>query len=203
MKEEKKMKATLYSKKWMGENVSDYGIENGYIDYRCLAHIVGDIVLCNDITKLFYSTINNEYVEPEQVNGYIDNTDEINDLNNEFEELQEQLDELQEQLDEMEIETDSDKFNYIKLEKHIEQLQEQLDNINDQIEDLEREQEEPSEIYQYYIICDDGADFLQRYTNEIIYYIETLDIYVWGITHFGTSWDYVLTDIKIENEGEE
>lgn len=141
------MKATLYSKKWMGENVSEYGIENGYIDYRCLAHVVGDIVLCNDITKLFYSTINGEYTEPEQVNGYIDNTDEI--------------------------------------------------------EELEREQDEQPEIYQYYIICDNGADFLQRYTNEIIYYIEILDIYVWGITHFGTSWDYVLTDIKIENESED
>jgi hypothetical protein len=23
-------------------------------------------------------------------------------------------------------------------------------------------------------------------------------MYIWGVTHYGTSWDYVLTDIKIE-----
>ena len=26
---------------------------------------------------------------------------------------------------------------------------------------------------------------------------EKLDIYIWAVTHFGTSWDYVLTDIKL------
>ena len=53
------------------------------------------------------------------------------------------------------------------------------------------------DIYQYYIISDNGADILQNYTDEIIFYNEELDLYVWGVTHFGTSWDYVLTDIKI------
>lgn len=53
------------------------------------------------------------------------------------------------------------------------------------------------EVYQYYIISDSGASFLQEYTDEIVYYNEQLDMYLWGITHFGTSWDYVLTDIKL------
>ena len=35
-------------------------------------------------------------------------------------------------------------------------------------------------------------------TDEIVYYNEELDMYVWGITHYGTSWDYVLTDIAIK-----
>ena len=39
--------------------------------------------------------------------------------------------------------------------------------------------------------------FLRDYTDEIIYYHEDLDMYVWGVTHFGTAWDYVLTDIKL------
>lgn len=56
------------------------------------------------------------------------------------------------------------------------------------------------DIYQTYIISDRGADILKEYTNEIVYYNNELDMYLWGITHFGTSWDYVLTDIKlIEN----
>lgn len=126
--------AKLYSGNWMGEKVSDYGLENGYIDYMCLSNVIGDAVLCNDITKLFYADINGEYVEPEQENGIIDNSDE------------------------------------------------------------------QPEIYQYYIISYSGADFLERYTDEIVYYIPALDMYIWGVTHWGTGWDYVLTDIKIEGE---
>lgn len=53
------------------------------------------------------------------------------------------------------------------------------------------------EVYQYYIITEQGARFLEEYTNELVYYHERLDMYLWGITHFGTSWDYVLTDIKL------
>ena len=52
------------------------------------------------------------------------------------------------------------------------------------------------EIYQDYIITASGADYLQRNTNEIVYYNEKLDMYIWGITHYGTGWDYVFTDIK-------
>jgi hypothetical protein len=53
------------------------------------------------------------------------------------------------------------------------------------------------EVYQYYIISDYGFRILEDYTDEIVYYHQDLDMYVWGITHFGTSWDYVLTDIKL------
>ena len=58
------------------------------------------------------------------------------------------------------------------------------------------------EIYQHYIISDYGCQFLAEYTDEIMFYNERLDIYIWGITHFGTAWDYVLTDIKIVEESE-
>lgn len=54
------------------------------------------------------------------------------------------------------------------------------------------------EVYQYYIVSDSGARFLEEYTDEIVYYHDELDMYLWGITHFGTSWDYVLTDIKLK-----
>ena len=54
------------------------------------------------------------------------------------------------------------------------------------------------EVYQYYIIDNSGARFLGEYTDEIVYYNEELDMYLWGITHFGTSWNYVLTDIKLK-----
>lgn len=119
---------THKSKYFYGNQISEYGLKNGYVDYRTLAKC-GDMVLCNDIPKLFYTEIGCDYIEPNQVNGYIDNQQEI---------------------------------------------------------------------YQYYIISDNLAEILKDLTDEIVYYIDYLDIYVWGITHYGTSWDYVLTNIKIE-----
>lgn len=62
--------------------------------------------------------------------------------------------------------------------------------------DYEEEEiiEEPK-VYQWYIVSDSGAQIIQDYTNEILYYHDELNIYLWGVTHWGTGWDYVLTDI--------
>ena len=65
--------------------------------------------------------------------------------------------------------------------------------------DLVLGDDEDADTYQYYIITDAGYDLLDRISpNEIVYYNEDLDMFLWGITHFGTGWDYVLTDIKIK-----
>ena len=53
------------------------------------------------------------------------------------------------------------------------------------------------EVFQWYIVPEYALDFL-RQNDEIVYYSPDLDIYLWGVTHWGTSWDYVLTDIKID-----
>lgn len=62
--------------------------------------------------------------------------------------------------------------------------------------DYDEDADEYTEIYQYYIINDDLAKRLID-INEIVYYHNDLDIYILGVTHFGTSWDYVLTDLKL------
>ena len=77
-------------------------------------------------------------------------------------------------------------------------------NIIDDYEELEQvsgfndddDDDEYTDIYQYYIIDDDVAKRLQE-INEIVYYHNRLDIYILGVTHFGTSWNYVFTDIKL------
>lgn len=56
------------------------------------------------------------------------------------------------------------------------------------------------DIYQWYIVGDSGYRDLARLTDEIVYYNEQLDLYLWGVTHFGTAWSYVLTDIKLVKE---
>ena len=165
-------------KYFYGNEISNYGVEHNRVDYRALAECF-DAVLCNDITKLFYSTINGEYIEPEQINGYIDNSEDIDELQNIIDELEELITE------DSTIEQD-------------EETQNKIDNLKEQIEELEREQEQ-SEIFQYFIIDYTGYRILNDHTNEIIFYIDSLDMYIWGVTHWGTSWDYVLTNIKIND----
>lgn len=55
-------------------------------------------------------------------------------------------------------------------------------------------------VYHHYIISNSGFNFLKEYTDELVYYHEGLSMYIWGVTHYGTSWDYVLTNIKLVNK---
>lgn len=119
----------VYGGKAYGVEVSEYGLENGYLDYRALSKIVGDGILNNNI------------------------------------------------------------FQYAGYENW---------ELTSGVE--ENEYGDYYEVYQYYIIDDHGAKFLEDYTDEIVYYHEELDMYLWGITHFGTSWDYVLTDIELRGD---
>lgn len=68
--------------------------------------------------------------------------------------------------------------------------------------DYDEETEEYTEIYQYFI-CDISSWALEKIENEysdelIIYWCEDLQVYVLGVDHLGTSWDYVLTGVKAE-----
>ena len=64
--------------------------------------------------------------------------------------------------------------------------------------EYDEETDEPIDIFQYYIIDDRGYEILSNCTDEIVYYLPCLDIYIWGVTHFGTAWGGVFTDIKVE-----
>jgi hypothetical protein len=73
----------------------------------------------------------------------------------------------------------------------------------EQVEEEETEEayeDEEEEVFQWFIIDDTAADFFAQLTNELIYYSEYLDMYLLGVTHWGTSWDYVLTEWKLEEE---
>ena len=124
----------------------------------------------------------------DQVSGIIDNSDEIEEL----EEKKEELEEKQEDLENLLEDDENNKNAAAKLEN----IENEIDEINEQIEELEREQDD-QEVFQWYIVDDGGARLLQD-INQIVYYNETLDMYLWGVCHYGTSWDYVLTDIKID-----
>ena len=159
----------MEQKYYYGNPISMYGMERGYVDYATLAKTF-NAVLNNDIMSLTY-----DIGSWEQVNGIIDNSDEI--------------EELEEKKDELEEENESSQSQIIENE---------INEINEQIEELENEQDNEQEVYQWFIVDKCGARLLQQETNEIVYYNETLDMYIWGVTHYGSSWDYVLTNIKID-----
>lgn len=161
----------LKSGYFCGNKISEYGLKNGYLDYGTLAKSF-DAVLCNDITKLFYSDVNGEYNEVEQISGFIDYCDEIDELNN--------------------------KISKLMLDNENGEHAAEIDELQEQIDDLEQEQNELPEIFQYYIISENGKRIIEEFTNDPLFYIPVLDVYVWGVTHWGTAWDYVLTETKLE-----
>ena len=189
------------SEYFCGNKVSAYGLENGYVDYATLA-------------KSFDAVLNNEIMEKtfgigewEQENGWIDNSDEIDEIREEIDGLEDERDAATEKLEALEEDAAEDlteeedariSSEMEKVEDEIQRLDDEIQEKEDEIERLEDEQDNEREIFQWYIISDNGASILKDYTNEIVYYNSELDMYLWGVTHWGTSWDYVLTDIKIE-----
>lgn len=47
------------------------------------------------------------------------------------------------------------------------------------------------DIYQYFFLDDNLAELLLQYSDEIVFYDSNTECYIWGITHFGTSWTIV------------
>ena len=56
--------------------------------------------------------------------------------------------------------------------------------------------EQMRDIYQYYLINESLADMLMRHTDNIVLYSDKLDLYVLGVTHFGTGWSCVAEDFR-------
>ena len=127
----------MYIKK---ENLNEYEKKCNKISFKTLVNkLFSDMILCNDITKLFYSEIGGKYTEPK-----------------------------------IEIGNDHDEENDCTID-----------------------------IYQYFIVDFSNwtYELMTKYKEQfgkefILYYIEELGLYILGVTHFGTGWDYVLTDIE-------
>lgn len=60
----------------------------------------------------------------------------------------------------------------------------------------DEENDDYIDIYQWYIIDGNDAERLARYTNEIVLYNEELDLYLLGVTHWGTMWQGVPANWK-------
>lgn len=112
----------MYDGKVFGIEVSAYGREKGYLDYRTLAKMLEDVILNNSLRSETLGVIGIWEV----VNG--------------------QFDQL---------------------------------------------------VMQDFIISKYGYELLKEYTDELVFYNEDLNVYIWGVTHWGTAWDYELTNVKL------
>lgn len=171
----------LYGITFYGNEASDYAKKNGKLDYATLAKAF-DVIANNNIIEATADIgcwdIENgieEYYEDNLGNCYT------------YDEKEERIEELEAKIKELE-------------EVKTEVSEAEIEKIREDIEVLE--DTHYIEIFQYFIISDDGAEILKDWTTEIVFYNEELDMYVWGVTHCGTSWAYVLTDIKL-NCGDE
>ena len=54
--------------------------------------------------------------------------------------------------------------------------------------------EQYRDIYQYYLINESLAHMLINHTDNLVFYSDALDLYVLGVTHFGTGWSCVDED---------
>lgn len=197
----------IIGKYFFGHKISDYGIEHGYVDYATLAKGF-DAVLANDFMT---QTAEIGYWEPVSYRRPDDR--EIVDLMELYEEIEQRHTRATEHMDRCEtlMIEEEDKNGYTskrfellertaqRYEDLIAAYEAKMDDITDSIDELENY---TPDIFQWYIISNQGADILQE-CNEIVYYNDTLGLYLWGVTHWGTSWDYVLTDIPCNYGHEE
>lgn len=177
-----------------GKEISAYGRENGFVDYRCFASAF-DSVLNN---SLMGELINNGY-DFELESGIIDNSEEIEELTDRIDEIEsgQDFEETEEgNLVAFFVDEDGERLD----EESTAALLQELEELKEKRQELEDEQEESEscEVFQYYIVSDGGAELIMDYNVGYLWYCESLDLYIWGVTHYGTAWDYVLTSIPCE-----
>ena len=256
--------STKFMSTFCGQRISDYGRQNGSVDYAALARSF-DAVLCNEIVNTHL------WEDADLVSARPDHTERLEEIADRLEELERLTEEKESDKEDIEDEKDSIEMaiadaytamekleralyeideagDYIeglpdyegpdswdirsevesayddltdytteqeeardeldekleKLEKKLEKLEKEQNELESEQEELEAEQDYIAEVFQWYIISDEGAHILEQYLPyEVIYYVPALDVYVWGVCHYGTSWTHVLTGIPCETYDEE
>ena len=155
--------------------VSSYGVKMGFVDMRALGEAVGGVLNLNIVRRTEEEGLGHWEVEKGTLNWHYDCE------NNQYsdEEAAARIKELTELVEDADEDTDPEELEAWKAD----------------IESLE--DDDPRDIYQYYIISDYGAHILMTDTDEIVLYNEDLDMYVWCVTVFGTPWAGELTDIPL------
>lgn len=161
-----------YYETFCGHKVSDYALQYGRLDYGTLAKCF-DCVLCNNIPQVDPYIFDN--IESGDLETFYYDGEEIS-----RDDFDERLEKIEDEISSLSIHDD-----YAKIEE--------LENEKEKFETLE------NEIFQYFIVSDNALELL-RECNELVFYSDLLGCYIWGVCHFGTSWDYVLTSLSLRRK---
>lgn len=162
------------NKYFHGTEISSYGLKEGFFDYYSAA----------EIAKAEFIDIHSEEYEDacwELYNGedcyYYDSDGHTYD----YECCLERIEELKDM-----IANASEGQDISKWEDDIDSLTYNCETIG---------------ICDYMKITEEAAHFMKESgSDEIVYYSKELDMYIWGITHYGISWRLMLTSIPIPEE---
>ena len=190
---------TMKKAYYYGAAVSEEGIKYGKVDYKAFAsafpHILNNEIVANvdDIEPIMGDPAHHE-----DSKGNVYKWDE-------WEDRQIELDKLRAnclaELDKYEklAEQTMDPTERRCFEAKINALTKTIEDCTEDIFALD--EEHPNEVFQWYIVPAQALDHLND-ADEIVWYSPTLNLYIWGVTHYGTAWEYVLTDIpcKVREE---
>lgn len=164
--------------KYYDVTASRTGIENNRVDEATLFQVIKG-VLADDIFK---KTLEYGIGNWELVNGslYVHYDCEGNDYTDE--EAQERIQELEELIDNADEEEQEDEIAAWKAD---------IQNLEDGV---------AYDIHQIYLVSEKAARILIEESDEIVFYNQELNAYVWCITFCGADWSEVLTSIPLNPE---
>lgn len=172
--------------------ISQYGIDNGYVDLEAFAANFSHI----SINQKLFNSLECKRIN-ELIDDYFESDGEEYTLIDRLYICFCQITMLEEEKSEYEkmLQSGSSEMSIEDIKSHISELEDQISNLKDT--DTSEEYEDESKPVSFYIVDEDGVDFLAIYTNEPIYYSPEYNIYIQGVTKAGENWTRVLTDIKI------
>ncbi len=157
-----------------GAKISSYGVSEGFLDYQCMA----------------------EMAQAESIDIY-------------SEEYEDACWELYNGEDCYYYDSDGHTYDYECCIERIEELKDMIANARGEQDVSKWEKDIDSLTYNcecigicdYMEITEEAARIMKESgSDEIVYYSKELDMYIWGITHYGTSWKLMLTSIPIPED---
>ena len=177
--------------KFLGVEISKYGMENGKVDRATLFQAIGGGILNNEI---FNETVSQDMVW-KITNGTPFMSYDSDGKEYTYEEAMNRIEELQDMISTNECLLtptfeDEEIEDRDELEAEISKWTTDIENLNTFYENT---------VYQYYIITPEAATILSKYTNELVFFCAEINTYLWGVTSYGTNWNYELTDITLDS----
>lgn len=130
-----------------------------------------EIYVCQ--TGLVEELLNNGLFEWDNIqNMYIDNSEQVKELQEQKEEIEEQIEELKEQIEQIEGQRQEEEEELIEqieeLERDIEKLDKQIEQIEGQIEELKEEEKTPNEPIEWWCVSNWLKEKLLEYNEPIL-----------------------------------